>query len=194
MTTVALGVALFVIFSTASPVFGAGGSGVLDSQNEAARQADDASVADSDGPADVGELIDKRAADSQTFQLSDGSKCLEIYGGPIHFKDTQGNWQLFDTDLVTADAPDTFRTAATPVDLRIGSDAGGATPVRLRGEDSELGIDLLDAAETKPIVLGGQATYFVDEQVSVTYAVRRSGVEQTVILTSAKAPARPLLA
>jgi|GEM_PF-1747951 len=45
------------------------------------------------------EIIEKRAETAKTFQLADGTYRAQIYGGPIHYKDDNTQWQDINTTV-----------------------------------------------------------------------------------------------
>lgn len=49
------------------------------------------------------ELLNKRTATSKTFLKSDGSKKTDLYQSPINYKDSSGQWQEIDSNLVDTD-------------------------------------------------------------------------------------------
>ena len=52
-----------------------------------------------DAPSVVSELTDKRSAYSRTYQLSDGTRRVDVSLLPINYKDADGLWQLCDTTI-----------------------------------------------------------------------------------------------
>ena len=76
---------------------------LLPAVNAAAENAVDVS----DGYADshvVGEVNEERTETGKRFRLADGSYAAVEYGAPVHYADTDGNWQDIDNTLALQNA------------------------------------------------------------------------------------------
>ena len=52
----------------------------------------------------LSEVEEERQESSKTFLLTDGTFMLAQYAVPVHYEDSEGNWQEFDTTLVTEES------------------------------------------------------------------------------------------
>jgi Tfp pilus assembly protein PilX len=61
---------------------------------EVSKPAEDATV--------VAEVSDSRTAYSREYELSDGSRKVEVYSEPVNYQDKDGSWQSFDGTLAAS--------------------------------------------------------------------------------------------
>ena len=142
-------------------------------------------------PTIVCQLTNKDTMYSNTYRLSNGQYQAQIFSAPIRFKDAQGTWQSFDTGLVSAGAAGVYRTASTPVAVTIGSTASGSAPARLVGDGYSVTWSPQGLAAGVPTAPGPQTANYlgVATGTSLSYEALDWGVEQSLTLASAAAPA-----
>lgn len=139
----------------------------------------------------VGLLSSQCTATTNVYKLSNGENEAQIYTQPIRFKDAQGAWQNFNTSLVSAGVPGVYHAAATPVTVTIGQTASGSLPASLAADGYTVTLALADASPALALTPGvSVASYLgVASATTLSYKVLNWGVEQSLRLASAAAPA-----
>jgi RHS repeat-associated protein len=156
---------------------------LLDSAEEAAGPVS------TEPPTVVREIVEKRTEVSKHYELSDGTLRAEIHDGPIHYREGS-QWKDIVTSLGPTPTPGTFRSRATPAKVETGPQAPGEHPVRIERDGWAVGIDMLGTVERAPVVVGNKARYVgVAKSADLEYEVLPGGLKETVVLSSADAPA-----
>jgi RHS repeat-associated protein len=133
------------------------------------------------------EIVSRRTRTSRTFGAEHGALRTRFFGDDVNFRDAAGDWQEIDNTLVpSSEAGFAYRNAANSwaVDLppRL-----GAAPVRVREDGRWVSFALKGAAGSAD-AKGNMATYRdAVGSVDVSYAVRGSGVKETLTLPDAGA-------
>ena len=155
-----------------------------------ARAASSASPAPAPSPTIVSELTSKETMYSNTYQLSDGSYQAQIFSAPIRFKNAQGAWQSFNTNLVSSGIAGAYHATDLPVALTIGSSTGAAGPATLSADGYTVTWSVRGLSAGVPTAPGpAAATYLgVATDTSLRYTALNWGVEQSLTLSSAAAP------
>jgi RHS repeat-associated protein len=136
----------------------------------------------------VRELTEERTAESQVFELADGSRLLRLFDAPVFFQDEKGVWAEIDTRL-QADAVAQLSPWATPFDLVLRSATHDRLPVLLGYQGYVVGVEFLDGSQGDPVVSGNKAIYeAVARDTRLSYEATASGFKETLELGSAKAP------
>ena len=108
----------------------------------------------------VRELTEERTATSKTYLLSDDTRRALLFEAPVHYRDARGEWIDLDTALTASVSLDAVSSTSTPAAVTLGSQALDSPPVTIAYEDACVGFDLLAVAESAPLALGDEATYF----------------------------------
>jgi RHS repeat-associated protein len=145
------------------------------------------------GPARrVGELVDKRTANSRLFELSDGRVQAELSTGAVNYRDPAGRWQPIDTRLRPLGGRPGFVYGATRNSF--GSLFGRSSQRLLRFEQAgrQLTVGLPGPAVTlTPTVRGSTVTYpgVLGAGADLVWRVTPEGVKEQIVL--AGRPADP---
>ena len=142
-------------------------------------------------PTIVSEITSKETMYSNTYRLSDGSYQAQIFSLPIRFKNAQGVWQSFNTNLVSSGIAGAYHAANLPVVLTIGSAAGGTAPTSLAADGYTVTWSVRGLAAGVPVAPGPSAASYlgVATDTTLSYKALNWGVEQSLLLSSAAAPA-----
>jgi RHS repeat-associated protein len=132
-----------------------------------------------------GEVISMRTANSTVYRNADGSFRTVISTGPVHYKDSTGAWQNFDTTLVPVNPSGTYvQNAAGPDRVQLPADLGAA-PVLIQTSAGNASFELAGALHTSRTVHGSAATYQgVFNGVDANYAAVPEGLKESLIITA----------
>ncbi len=132
------------------------------------------------------ELPGLRAANSDTFLRSDGSRELVIYPHPVNYQVAGKGWQPIEDTLTEASGSWSPKASPVPVSLP-GSLASGA--VSVGGSGRQLSLQLEGAGPTTGTVSGPQRSYAnVLPGVSASFGVAAESIHETLTLANASAP------
>jgi hypothetical protein len=132
------------------------------------------------------ELPSLRAANSDTFLRSDGSRELVIYPHPVNYQVAGKGWQPIEDTLTEAGGSWSPKASPVPVSLPA-SLASGA--VSVGGSGRQLSLQLQGAGSTAGTVSGPQRSYAnVLPGVSASFGVAAESIHETLTLANASAP------
>jgi RHS repeat-associated protein len=104
------------------------------------------------------ELLSERTANSQTFQLPDGSLETRLFATPINYLDAEGEWKPIDEDLEKA-GNTTLTNGANRFDVSLPERLGEGQPVRLSLGEEWVSYRLVGQPSDPAQVEGSTATY-----------------------------------
>jgi RHS repeat-associated protein len=135
------------------------------------------------------ELVAKRTATSETFRNPDGTFTTSAYATPIHYLDASGAWQKIDSTLVPSPLAGyawTNRANSFRVNFK---DQLGANYLRFAVHGRPVTLSLQGALKAKAAAHGAELRYpGALPDVSLDYAVRTDGLEETLTLANATVP------
>jgi hypothetical protein len=133
------------------------------------------------------ELPELRAADSDTFLQSDGSRALKIYAHPVNYRAADGSWMPIDDAL--AEHPNrTWTPVASPVPVAFPPSLAEG-PMTIGSESVGLGLSLQGASAAEGRTVGPRRIYAgALPGVTASYTVSPSGIRELLTLASASAP------
>ena len=128
---------------------------------------------------------------SDTFQLSNGTYRGPFFAQPIRWKDASGNWQNFNTNLIGAGAAGLYRATNLPVAVTLGTTGTGSQPAQLSADGYTITWNVQGTTAGVPLAPGASSASYlgVAPDTTLSYQVLNWGVEQSLILSSAAAPA-----
>jgi RHS repeat-associated protein len=135
----------------------------------------------------VKELTDKRTVDTSTFRMSDGSLQQEVFGLPVHYRDTKGAWRSIDpTVKPVAHNGFTVGARANSFQTYFSPKASALMRIEQGGTFVQVGAD---GARTKaPKTAGASVSYpSAYPDADLRYQVGPEGVKESIVLS--KAPA-----
>ncbi len=141
-------------------------------------------------PREPGEQPDLRTAASRTILKEDGTFTAEIFTGPVHFRDTTGDWQPIDSELVEDTGDYAWRNGGNTFGARFKDELGeDAVRFEIDGEAFTL---TLDNANRRAAAARSNRLTYADALpgVDLEYEVLPDGVKETLVLADADAPTR----
>ncbi|TXS55518.1 DNRLRE domain-containing protein [Streptomyces sp. t39] len=135
------------------------------------------------------EIVAERDARSRTWANADGTRTSEVSTTPVHYRDGKGDWLPIDASLTGAG--DGWANRADSMDLRIAgrADAAALVSVALPSGGS-FGWSLDGAAPADGTARGARVSYRdVLPGTDLWLDSLAGGVKETLVLTSADAPA-----
>ena len=150
----------------------------------------------------VRELPEKRTAASDTYLLGDGtcarsstmSRCATVMRPAPGGRSTPASCPRAcrrpnSTGSAARRPQRHYRSAATPMQVTLASEAEGRAPVTVAYDGAEVSFDLRGAAEQAKLIAGDRATY-IDAlaEVSLSYRVIAKGLKEEITLASKAAP------
>jgi len=137
-----------------------------------------------------GELREWRTPTSHNIRNADGSVTAEIYASPVYFKDGDGKWQEIRNRVVREGTRPGFpwRNEANSFAVSFADALGTGSALRLEVGDSWMEYGLAVSAAPSANVSGDKVRYAgVRDGVDLVYTTQPDGVEEEVVLQSAKA-------
>ncbi|WP_027007873.1 DNRLRE domain-containing protein [Conexibacter woesei] len=146
-----------------------------------------APVAWEEAPDPGTEVVDRRTADTETFERTDGSFVTRVYPEPVHFRDGS-SWRSFDSELVAASADGYLHPRANDGDALIPRDL--SDPFALRHDGDWIRFTLDGADEASSAQVDGDTASFdgVAEDTDAAYQAVNDGLRETLTLASPDAP------
>ena len=139
----------------------------------------------------LGEVETLRQEGIKHFRMSDGSFVAVDYGMPVHFKDSQGDWQDIDNSLtLTTDKAGTatYRTITKDTDQAPGLGFAGSLAAgelfTANYQDVSVTMSLLDTSRALELAAAGQQVQTAAEAVSPEGTRLWAGEEQPLSLTT----------
>lgn len=149
----------------------------------------DAAAAPAAASKDVGEIVERRTATSRHIRLSDGSVRAEIYGAPIHYKDSHDAWAPIDRTVV-ASGLDQFENTRSQVKTSFRSGLVSDGSVDLQGKDWSLSISAPGMSRAIKLAHDDTLSYVgAARDISYQYRMLGDGLKETVVLHSPSAAA-----
>ena len=138
----------------------------------------------------VKELTNKRTANADFYQLSDGRVQEKVSAAPVNYRDAHGNWQPISTGVTSVPAHDGLNLGTTSNEFSTYFSTGGDPTALARLEHGsafvQIGADGAHAAPAK--VSGSTVTYpSLYPGVDLRYAVTPEGVKEQIVLSRAPA-------
>ena len=136
----------------------------------------------------IGEIVERRTANSKTVRRSDGKLTTTVYSGPVHFKSGRG-WNPIDSSVVEERKDGfAFKSAANAFGVRF-KDTVTADAVSFEVDGSSYAMTLDGAAKAKARVEGARVSYAdVAPGVDLVYDVEAEGVKETLVLAAPTSP------
>ncbi len=143
----------------------------------------------------VAELPERRTANTREYQLSDGSRKLEVHLGPVNYKDASGDWQAIDTGIGASSKEGFARENVTNAFKSYFAEDGDRRGT-MRVDDGEFSLEVSPLGRAKTALSAGAAQPSKDsvlyadlfDETSARYSVLPGAVKEELILASAKAP------
>lgn len=138
-------------------------------------------------PPSAEELPGKRTATSDTYELHSGMLETRIYGAPVNYEDTEGEWQPIEEGLEEGDGGEIVN-GANSVEVSLPSELQEGT-ARVTIGDQWIGSQLL-GTETEPAEINeGAAVYESPEaETSFEYTTLPSGLKEEIELKGPSSP------
>lgn len=132
-----------------------------------------------------------RGRSSTTFLNVDGTRTLELHGGPRRYW-TAGGWRDIDTSLVPAGGPATWRTAANDWHARFGPIGASASGVSVTDREGTAWLRPVGARTVLPRVVGRRGRQVVSYDkpwpgVDLRYAVNTNEVKESIWISDTAA-------
>lgn len=130
------------------------------------------------------ELVDERTAKTRTFLLPDGTRRMEIFTGPVHYR-AGSRWEAIDNTLVASDRERfAVQNRAGGYRLLLPQDAGSA-PVRVEADGAWVsfaaaGVDGAPQVRANTATLAGG----LGPDTRLEYAALNQGVKETIVLSA----------
>lgn len=159
------------------------------------------------------ELTQVRDANTKTYLNPDGSYTCDVYMAPVHWQDSDGNWQEIDSDLVEEKTSDGYdlANASNAWRVRMARDTTKGKQFALEAGDKRMALNLIGYGKTKggkdedktsaPVASPlesaptssceaekNKASFKVTDLFSLDYIVTGVAVEQLIVLESPEAP------
>lgn len=130
------------------------------------------------------ELIQKRTAQSKTFQNSDGTYTTELFTTPVHYQDDNGNWNAINNTLVASDEPGyVAENKANDYTLLVPQDTE-TQPIRVESDDAWVAFSE-QLVEGAPIIHGSEVVLnSEDPDVKLEYQAQSNGVKENIVLAA----------
>ncbi|TDO44045.1 hypothetical protein EV643_11768 [Kribbella sp. VKM Ac-2527] len=134
----------------------------------------------------VAELVAERREFSQTFELSDGRREVELSTRPVHYRDGSGRWQPVDTRVVGSDrAGFGHRNGGGKFDASFGDRSDRLVRFEHGGRSIQLGL-LGSPRAVKPSASGSSLTFAdVFGAADVRYTVESRKLKEDIVLQQA---------
>jgi RHS repeat-associated protein len=165
------------------------GSGIAFAQQEdAGSESDAAALSAAPEPSEGVELAAKRTATSQTFLLSDKQLETRIYGSPINYKDSAGDWKPIDNGFEELPSGQ-VTNGANSFDVSLPEHLGDGS-VRLSEGGQWVSSELL-AASPEPVQLEGETASYESASggTSFEFSSLANGLKESIELADPSAPA-----
>ena len=133
------------------------------------------------------ELVDKRTATSQTFQLPNGALQTQLFQVPVFYRDSDGRWKPIDEGLEEQADGSGFANGANSFELSL-PERIGDTPVRLSVGERWVSTQLIGRASETAEAEGTTATYETSSETSFNFTSLPNGVKEDIELTSPSSP------
>jgi RHS repeat-associated protein len=171
----------------------------------------------SDGPGVVQkpkheEIVSKRTANTETFDLGNGQRQLRTYAQRVHYKQ-DGEWKKIDTSLIedtnSAESgnvfgkalgyvegklgdPETYKLAANDWQAKFAPSGDGVGMVRIEADGKKLAFSPQGANDVVPDVQKKNGIQMVTyknlwDGVDVTYSIKSDALKEEIVLTSPSA-------
>ncbi|WP_137815314.1 DNRLRE domain-containing protein, partial [Gandjariella thermophila] len=137
----------------------------------------------------VGELPERRTANSTSYRLSDGRVQEVVSAAPMHYRDARGQWQPIGTSVgpVSHGAGFTLGSEANAFHTYFSSSASSLVRVEQGSAFVQVGVD--GARADAPSVSGDTVRYpGALGGADLAYQVGASGVKERIVLTKPPAP------
>jgi RHS repeat-associated protein len=132
------------------------------------------------------ELVAKRTAYSNTFQLPNGERETQIYETPVNYRDENGDWQRIEEKLEPASSGG-LTNAANSFDLHLPEEMGEGD-VRVSDPDGWLSYRLLGITTDPAAVEGAMASYEAGNGSTFELHSLADGLKEQIVLKSPLAP------
>ncbi|MFI7068567.1 DNRLRE domain-containing protein [Kribbella sp. NPDC050124] len=146
------------------------------------------STAGAGKPTRVRELVERRTASSTSYRMSDGTTQVELSTEPVHYKDSKGKFQPIDTRVTAGAGEDSFENSKNTFRTRFGKSSDRLLTFE-SGVDGGESISLGAAGEKRsltPLVKDSSVAFAdVFGTADVRYYISRTGVKETVVLSTA---------
>ncbi len=128
-------------------------------------------------------MIEERTETAKTFLMPDGSRRTEIFTTPVHFKNSDDDWQPIDNTLVASEREGYLaENRANDYRLLIPEDAG-SRPVRFQANGNWVSFKAHNASGT-PEISGSQASIdALGTNVALEYEATSVGVKEMIVLS-----------
>lgn len=132
------------------------------------------------------ELIGKRTATSQTFELPGGARETRIYASPINYRDEEGKWQPIEEGFEEEGSQLTNGENGFEVELPQQMDEG---PVRIKSQEGWVASELIGTPTETVEVNGETASYEASEEgLDFDLHTVPDGIKENIELADASAP------
>ena len=140
-------------------------------------------------PATSVERVERRGRSTKEFANADGTSTGRFYSKPVHYRRADGTWAAIDSSLVRQ-ADGSWRNRADQTQLTFAGTAGVGPMATMRLDDRHaLGFELEGAARVAGQAKGSTIRYpDVRPEADVVLEAGPSGVKETLVLASARAP------
>ena len=144
------------------------------------------------------ELTEKRTAYSREFALPDGSRKVEVFLDPIHYRDAAGTFQPIDKAVLASKKPGfAYENIKNDLATYFPAEGGAGGPVRVEKGGTSLEMRPLGPAALSPAsplpaaqVLANNITYLdALPGATLTYTVLPGALKEAILLKDASAPA-----
>ncbi|MGH9200372.1 MAG: hypothetical protein ACRD2A_03950, partial [Vicinamibacterales bacterium] len=126
---------------------------------------------------------------TRTYRNADGTYRLEAFPGPVHYRDTDGDWQPIDSTLIASDRPGyAHRNRANSFTAHFRRQLADADVYLDLGQIA-YSFTLQGTSPAAAVVTGSQARYAnVAPSTDLAYGVTNVGLKETLRLRSWAAP------
>ncbi len=165
-------------------VLGAGIAFAADEFDQSASEPPGVSATLDDPPV---ELESKRTATSQTFRLPDGSLEARIYETPIHYRDTEGEWQQIGTGFHETD-DQALTNGPNRFDVSLPEQVD-ADPIRLSVGDEWVASQLVGTS-AEAVELEGKTASYEATQAEVSFDITglANGIKENIEIADLSQP------
>lgn len=146
-------------------------------------------IAQATTPPPPSELVQQRTETSRTFDNHDGTFSTSLYSGPVHFRNSQGDWQPISSALVSSgEAGYAYENEANRFRALFKQQLGN-NYLAVESGGGRFKVSLQNAAQVDAQTRARGLIYpGVFPGVSLRYDLQPDGVKETLLLANARAP------